>query len=89
MRLIILSLALTLPAVALAAAPPSPIVQKLIDQLGDDDAAVRKDAEKKLDTLGDDVIAALCQACTGHKSDIAGADHCDFHGFPSPLVKSS
>jgi WD40 repeat protein len=65
----LLALALLLPAVALAAAPAvptAPAVAKLIDQLGDEDADVRKAAEAKLTGLGEDVVPALLAASKKH-----------------------
>jgi WD40 repeat protein len=50
-----------------AAAPTTaPQVNKLIDQLGDDDEDVRKEAEKKLGELGEDVLASLRRAAKQH-----------------------
>ena len=48
-----------------AAAPPAKVPaawRKLIDQLGDDDADVRKGAEKALAALGEDVAPTLRRA---------------------------
>jgi WD40 repeat protein len=60
---------LALPAAAPAAAPFVPLaaaVAALIDQLGDDDADVRNQAEKKLEALGEDAVPALLAASKKH-----------------------
>jgi WD40 repeat protein len=52
-----------------AAAPPAPLpaeVKKLVDQLGDDDDGVRKEAMKKLETLGDELLPGLRAAARSH-----------------------
>src|SRR3954465_6720819 len=67
--LLFLSLSCLSAFVALAAAPPArvpPEWLKLIDQLGDDDEDRQKEAEKKLDALGEDVIPVLRRAAKGH-----------------------
>jgi WD40 repeat protein len=56
-----------LAAGTFAAAPPGPPVQKLIDDLGDDDIDVRQSAEKKLAALGEDVLPALIRAQRSHE----------------------
>jgi hypothetical protein len=60
--LLCLSLSCLSTFVAFAAAPPArvpPEWLKLIDQLGDDDEDVRRSAEKKLFTRGEDVHGVL------------------------------
>src|SRR5262249_34837141 len=57
-------------AAAFAAAPPAKVPAewlKLIDQLGHDDLAARKQAEKKLAEQGEDVLPPLRPACRRHK----------------------
>jgi WD40 repeat protein len=52
-----------------AAAPPAPLpaeVKKLVEQLGDEDAAVRKAAMKKLEAGDDDLLPALREAAGSH-----------------------
>src|SRR4051812_3266774 len=69
MRSMILIALCLLASVVHAAAPPraaSPAVLKLIEQLGDDSSDVRKDAEKKLTALGEDVVPALRKASKQH-----------------------
>jgi WD40 repeat protein len=56
-------------AVFAAAPTTAPLVNKLIDQLGDDDKTVRKEAEKKLGDLGEDVLPTLRRAAKEH-SDV-------------------
>src|SRR3954468_3768627 len=69
MRVLILASLLAASAgfAAFAAAPTTaPLVNKLIDQLGDDDEDVRKEAEKKLGDLGEDVLSSLRRAAKHH-----------------------
>jgi len=68
-RLLLLSLLACLSAGAFAAAPPAKAPAawlKLIDQLGDQDDAVRESAEVKLRELGEDVLPALRRARRDH-----------------------
>src|SRR4051794_40462235 len=54
---------------AFAAAPPAKVPAawlKLIEQLGDDDEAVRKAARLKLEALGEDALPALRKAGRRH-----------------------
>jgi WD40 repeat protein len=62
--LMLIPAALTLAAAP--AVPTSPVVGKLIDQLGSDDEDTRKAAEKKLEGLGEDVLPVLHQAAKKH-----------------------
>src|SRR5579859_6396993 len=56
----VFSLAWALPAPSPAATPAE--IKKLIDQLGDDDTDVRKEAAKKLEALGEEALPALREA---------------------------
>jgi WD40 repeat protein len=52
-----------------AAAPPAPLpaeIRKLVEQLGDDDADVRKAAMKKLEAVDDAFLPALREAARSH-----------------------
>jgi COMPASS component SWD3 len=72
MRVLLLtSLLVGLAGFAAFGAAPStaPLVNKLIDQLGDDDEDVRKAAETKLNDLGEDVLSTLRRAAKEH-SDV-------------------
>jgi WD40 repeat protein len=56
-----------------AAAPPmpiSPVVLKLIDQLGEDDAEVRKSAEKKLESMGDEAVVMVLRRASKSHADV-------------------
>src|SRR5436190_2067860 len=53
-------------AVFAAAPTTAPLVNKLIDQLGDDDEDIRKAAEAKLGDLGEDVLPTLRRAAKEH-----------------------
>src|SRR4051794_29598961 len=65
--LLLVSLAIAAGVTAFAAAPSTaPAVQKLIDQLGDDDADVRDAAARKLEGLGEDALATLRRAAKSH-----------------------
>lgn len=69
MRLLFGLSLLGLCAACFAAAPPAKVPAEwlnLIDALGDDDAAVRKAAEKKLTALGEDALPPLRRAAKGH-----------------------
>jgi WD40 repeat protein len=61
---IALWLSSSLPGQEKKAAPAE--VKKLIDQLGDDDEGVRKEAAKKLEALGETVLPALRAASKSH-----------------------
>jgi WD40 repeat protein len=55
--------------VGFAAAPPAPLpaeIKKLVEQLGDDDADVRKAAMKKLEAVDDVLLPALREAAGSH-----------------------
>lgn len=68
MRTLLLS-ALLVGLPAFAAAPPAPVpaeVRKLIEDLGDDDADVRKAAAKKLEGMDESVVPALRRAARSH-----------------------
>jgi WD40 repeat protein len=59
----------TFLTVSFAAAPPAPLpaeIKKLVEQLGDDDADIRKAAMKKLEAADDDLLPALREAARGH-----------------------
>jgi WD40 repeat protein len=58
----VLSFATALPADGPPKTPSPADIKKLIDQLGDDDFDVRKEASKKLETLGEPALASLRDA---------------------------
>jgi WD40 repeat protein len=68
---LLIGLVLVFAAGLPGAAPPivPAEVRKLIDQLGDEDADVRKTAMKKLEALGEDVVSTLRAAAQTH-SDV-------------------